>query len=147
MMKLVIAAAAVLIAAAGSEFMLRGVKVQTALTRVLAIWIVSYAAAALWLARQATAGLAAVTIFCSGAFLVWFGVRSHLESSILLRMLFLLRNGPMSDLQLVDEYLAVHSESMRIAELCRGGLVAEGRDEMRVTAKGKVILTFASKLR
>ena len=142
-----LAAAAVLVPIVGSELALGGAKLQTGLTRVLVVWIGGYLAAVSWLVRHADSGLVALTIFWSGAFLIWFGVRSHIESSILLRMLFLLRQCPMTDARLVDEYASRYGESMRIAELCRGGLIDKHGDRMRVTPKGKAILLFVSKLR
>jgi hypothetical protein len=142
-----IAAAAVLASAIGSELALRGDKVQTRLTRVLAVWSAGYVAAMIWLVRDGSSGLVAFTIFWGGAFLVWFGVRSHIESSILLRMLFLLRRQPMTDARLIDEYASLYGESTRVAELCRGGILLKDRDRMRVTPKGKAILFLVSKLR
>src|SRR5258707_478561 len=99
-----LAAAAVLVPIVGSELALGGTKLQTGLTRVLVVWIGGYIAAVSWLVRDADSGLVALTIFWNGAFLIWFGVRSHIESSILLRMLFLLRDCPMTDARLVDGY-------------------------------------------
>ena len=142
-----LAAAAVLAPIVGSEFALGRTKLQTGLTRVLIVWIGAYAAATGWLVRSADSGAVALTIFWSGAFLVWFGVRSHIESSILLRMLFLLRQSPMTDARLVDEYASRYGEAMRMAELSRGGLIDKHGDRTRVTAKGKAILRFVSKLR
>jgi hypothetical protein len=147
MTELSLAAAALLVAAAISEFVLHGTKLQTGLARVLIVWIAVYVSAIAWFGRHATVGPIAFSVFWGGAFLVWFGVRSHLESSILLRMLVLLRKGAMTDLRVVEKYVAVYGESMRVAELSRGGLVAGNRDDIRVTPKGKVILTLASRLR
>jgi hypothetical protein len=142
-----LAAAAVLVPIVGSELALGGTKLQTGLTRVLVVWIGGYVAAMSWFVRDADTGLVALTILWSGVFLVWFGVRSHIESSILFRMLFILRQCPMTDARLVDEYTARYGESMRIAELCRGGLIDKHGDRVRVTPKGKAILLFVSKLR
>jgi hypothetical protein len=142
-----LAAAAVLVPIVGSELALGGTKLQTGLTRVLVVWIGGYIAAVSWLVRDADSGLVALTIFWNGAFLVWFGVRSHIESSILLRMLFLLRDCPMTDARLVDGYTSRYGESMRVSELCRGGLIDKHGDRVRITPKGKAILLFVSKLR
>jgi hypothetical protein len=143
---LLAAAAAVVIPSVGSELALGSMKLQTGLTRVLAVWIVSYAIALL-LIRNGGASAIALTIFWSGAFLVWFGVRSHLESSILLRVLVLLKDGPKTDARLVQDYSARWGESMRVAELCRGGLAVRQSDGVRATRKGKTILLLASRLR
>ena len=143
-----VAAAAVLAPAIGSELTLRGRKLQTSVARVVAVWVVGYVAAATWLLREGRAGLVAFAILWCGAFLLWFGVRSHIESSILLRMLCLLRERPMTDAQLAAAYASRYGESMRLAELRRGGLVAvDRRGSARVTPKGRMVLLVASKLR
>src|SRR5216110_1710512 len=114
-----LAAAAVVVPIIGSELALGGTKLQTGITRALVAWIASYVAAITWIVRGADSGLAACTIFWGGVFLLWFGVRSHIESSILLRMLFLLRQSPMTDGGLLDEYMARCGESARVSELRR----------------------------
>jgi hypothetical protein len=142
-----LAAAAVVVPMIGSELALGGTKLQTGITRALVVWIVGYVAATTWIARSADSGLAAFTIFWGGVFLLWFGIRSHIESSILLRMLFLLRQGPMTDRRLIDAYTSRCGQSMRVAELCRGGLIVKHSDRVRLTPKGRAILLVASKLR
>lgn len=146
-MAIVLASAAVVLPIVATELALGRAKLQTALARVLVIWLIGYAAASIWLVSHGEGGFAALTIFWSGAFLAWFGVRSHVESSILLRMLFLLRKGPLGDATLVDAYVSHYGEGARVDELARGGLVAGPADAARVTLKGKVILLVASKLR
>jgi hypothetical protein len=79
--------------------------------------------------------------------LSWFGVRSHIESSILLRMLYSLRRRPMTETGLVDEYLSHYGEAARTEELLRGGLASRNGDRLSVTSKGKRILNIVSKLR
>jgi len=147
MIEISLAAAAIVASAIGSELTLQGSKLQTRPTRVLAVWIGGYVATTAWLLGQGHTALVAFAVFWCGAFLLWFGVRSHIESSILLRMLCLLRHGPMTDAQVVAEYASLYGESRRLAELRRGGLVVEDHDGMHVTPKGKVVLLFASKLR
>lgn len=142
-----VVAAGVLAAAIGSEIALRGRKLQTALASILAIWIALFAAAAAWLFRARPDALVPSAIFWGGASLLWFGVRSHAESSILLRMLCLLRARPMRDAAILDEYASIYGESMRLAELRRGGFVANEGARPRVTTKGKAVLLVVSKLR
>ena len=142
-----VAAAGALAAAAGSEVALRCRKLQTALASILAIWIALFAAAAVWLRRATPDALVPSAIFWVGASLLWFGVRSHAESSILLRMLCLLRARPMRDGEILDEYASIYGESMRLAELRRGGFVANEGERPRVTPKGKAVLLVVSKLR
>jgi hypothetical protein len=147
MTQVFLAAADILLTAAGSELALRRRKMQTGLWRVLVIWISGYAAAAAWLVRHGHSGVVVFTIFWSGTFLAWFGMRSHIESSIVLRMLFLLRQRPMTDAELIAAYASHYGEAARVEELHRGGLVVRGRDGIHVTPKGKTVLLFASKLR
>jgi hypothetical protein len=144
---LAIVAAAVLAVAIGSELALRGTKLQTALGRVLLVWAGIYLPALAALVISGGASPFSFTLFWGGAFLSWFGVRSHIESSILLRMVHLLRGGPMAQATLVAEYLALCGQNARTEELLRGGLAAESAGELVVTAKGKNILAVVEKLR
>lgn len=143
---LILAASATIVAAAGSELVTRDAKLQTRLGRVLAVWAGSYLALMVTIVRHERLDMLALTIFWPGAFLLWFGVRSHLESSILLQMLVLLRARGMSDARLVDQYLSRCGPSVRLTELRRAGLVADG-NPMHVTPKGKTILRVVSRLR
>ena len=146
MRELGVAAVALLGACAGSELALRGMKLQTGLGRLVVVWMASYAAAAGWFARH-DQRLVSLTILWAGAFLAWFGVRSHIESSILLRMLHLLRPRPMTEGELVCAYTARYGEAARIAELRRGGLIADGPHGLQVTRKGNIVLRLASVIR
>jgi hypothetical protein len=89
----------------------------------------------------------ALTIFWGGAFLSWFGVRSHVESSILLRMLYLLRRGSMTEEQLVADYASHYGQAIRIEELVRGGLASRTNGKLSASAKGKAILGIVARLR
>lgn len=131
----------------GSELALRGTKLQTGLGRVVLVWAGVFVVSVGLLARGSHASPLAFTIFWSGAFLSWFGVRSHIESSILLRMLYLLRQQPMTEARLLAEYGSRYSEMMRINELLRGGLAVKTGEHLKVTPKGKTILRIVSGLR
>jgi hypothetical protein len=144
---LLIVAAALLAVMAGSEVALRGTKLQTGLGRVLVVWSAGYVALIYFLVRYGETGLLAYTIFWGGTFLSWFGVRSHIESSILLRMLYSLRQQPATETALMAEYTSRYGEAIRMEELCRGGLVLKDGDQLSVTPKGKAILGIVSKLR
>jgi hypothetical protein len=146
MMGVLIVTAFLLVVFVGSELALRGTRLQTGLSRVLVVWTVVYLAAVYPVWHYGGTGLVPLTIFWGGAFLSWFGVRSHIESSILLRMLYLLRRGPTTESGLVSEYTSQYGEAMRIDELLRGGLAAKSGDRMSVTPKGKTILAVVSKL-
>ena len=100
---------------AGSELALRGTKLQTGLARVLGVWAIVYAGLLVYLETIGSTGFIACTLFWSGAFLSWFGVRSHVESSILMRMMYLLRSRPMT----ADERTRGCSSSLRIASALR----------------------------
>jgi len=100
-------AAGVLVPIVGSELALGGRRLQTALARALAVWGVSLAAA-IGAADHAGISLVAIAVFWSGAFLAWFGVKSHVESSMLLRLVFLLHRKPMPDNPWLDEYASFY---------------------------------------
>ncbi len=144
---ILVVSAAVLASAIASESVLRGRRLQSAFAPVLAIWIGPFALAAVRLVRTDAEGLVSSAIFWCGAFLLWFGVRSHVESSVLLRLLCLLRAHPMRDGELLEKYASIYGESMRLAELRRGGFVANEGARPHVTSKGKAVLLVVSKLR
>jgi hypothetical protein len=130
-----------------SEALLRGTKLQTGMNKVLlshGVWL-----GLVWLYMMQTDGFGLITIliFWAGAFLTWFGIRSHVESSILLRMLYLLRQGPMPASDLLQEYESHYSEGARLEELFRGGLLEKTADKTVVTAKGRFIASIASHLK
>jgi hypothetical protein len=110
-------------------------------------WGSIYAATVVSLVLSNAVSPIAFTIFWGGSFLTWFGVRSHIESSILLRMLVFLRRQPMTEALLLAQYLSVYGEAMRLEELCRGGLAQRDRDRLSVTPKGKAVLRVVSTLR
>jgi hypothetical protein len=144
---LLLVAAALLAAMIGSELALRGTKLQTGLGRVLVAWTVVWAAALYPLLHSGAIGPIALTLFWGGAFLSWFGVRSHVESSILLRMLYMLRKQPMTEARVVESYSAHFGHASRIAELLRGGMTTESGGRQTITTKGRAILRIVSKLR
>ena len=144
---LLIVAAALVLVMVASEVVLGGTKLQTGLSRVLVVWAVIYLPACYLLFRHGDIGPLVFTIFWGGAFLSWFGVRSHIESSILLRMLYLLGRQPMTEAQLLAKYGSHYGEGMRIEELLRGGLAVKVGDRLVVTPKGKGILGVVAKLR
>jgi hypothetical protein len=86
-------------------------------------------------------------MFWGGAFLSWFGVRSHIESSILLRMLYLLRREPRAEADLLAEYASRFGAAMRMEELMRGGMMVKLDGANVVTPKGKSILGVVARLR
>src|SRR6188474_3195737 len=119
-----IVALALVAAAVASELALRGTKLQTGLGRVLVAWTGVYLAALYPVLFHGQTGLIPFTIFWGGAFLSWFGVRSHIESSILLRMLYLLRKKSLSESELLTEYTSLYGPDMRFEELLRGKMAS-----------------------
>ena len=144
---LLIVATALISAFLLSEIALRRTKLQTGLARVLVVFVLVYIVSLWVLLRFTQTGFIAFTIFWSGAFLSWFGVRSHIESSILMRMLFLLRHSPLSAREMVDEYESHYGESLRMEELFRGALLRKEGDGSNITTKGRIILRIAGWLR
>jgi hypothetical protein len=147
MTDLLIITAALLVVAVASEGVLGRAKLQTGLPRIIAAWAAVYIIVLYFFLGWTDVDEVAFTIFWGGAFLSWFGVRSHVESSILLRMTYLLRRGPLTDAELVANYNCQFSEEMRIEELLRGGLVTGDESDLVVTPKGKIILAMVDKLR
>jgi hypothetical protein len=130
-----------------SEIALKGTKLQTGLAKVLAIHFVIAGFLIIYFALNHSLEWLAVLIFWAGAFLTWFGVRSHVESSILLRMLFLLRKGPLVQSRLIEDYESHYGQTQRVEELFRGGLLQRTSSEIIVTPKGKLILHIVSILK
>jgi hypothetical protein len=147
MIGLAMVAAALVIAAIGSELALQGTKLQTGLGRVLVVWAGVYLPVVSVLAISGGVTPFSFTVFWGGAFLSWFGIRSHIESSILLRLLYTLRRGPMEQADLIAGYLARSGQSARREELMRGGLAAERAGQLIVTDKGNRILLVVDRLR
>lgn len=139
--------AALLVVMVLSELVLGQTKLQTGLSRILVAWTLVYLAAIYFVVQYGNVGILAFTIFWGGAFLSWFGVRSHIESSILLRMLHLLRQGPRDEAALVSAYMAIGGENVRLEELLKGGMATREGETFSVTPKGKTILGVVAKLR
>jgi len=145
---LLLTLAALATAAIVSEWALAGTKLQTGLARVLLVFgTIGGAVLILLAARGDRTSLLPFAVFWSGAFLTWFGVRSHIESSILLRMVFLLRSRPLDGNELLRRYESLYGIELRIEELLRSGLAERAGDRLRVTAKGRRILAAAAWLR
>jgi len=127
-----------------SDLVLHGAKMQTGLLRALGVYAAIGSGTLLYLQLAGGAGAVAFAIYWAGAFLSWFGVRSHLESSILLRMLALLQSGSKTKGELIDEYERSYGEVQRVEELLRAGLVACGPEAIEVTPKGRLIVRAAA---
>jgi hypothetical protein len=144
---LLIVLGAFFVAMVGSELALRGTKLQTGLSAVVVVWGLIYLLALYPTQRYGGTGPLALTVFWAGAFLSWFGVRSHIESSVLLRMLYLLRGQSRAEASLLAAYEALYGEEKRREELARGGMTTKMGDRVVVTPKGRAILRAVSTLR
>ncbi|GIW39432.1 MAG: hypothetical protein KatS3mg076_0009 [Candidatus Binatia bacterium] len=134
------------LASVGSEFALRGRKVQTALGSALLVWAATGGVLLFWFFTRPS-GWGSFSVFWSGAFLAWFGVRSHVESSILLRMVYLLGRGPKNAEELLEEYERFYGSQQRVEELVRSGLLERRGNALAVTRKGRTVLLVARALR
>ena len=147
MIDLAIVALVLAVSVVISEVRLGERKLQGALSRVLIVWVVIGIMIMAHFTAARGSGAIVFAVFWSGAFLTWFGVRSHIESSILLRMLYLLQRSEMSGAQLVSEYEGAYGPQQRVDELVRAGLIQSVSDGFRVTSKGEKILAAAAWLR
>lgn len=131
------------------ELMLRTRKLQSAIGRVGILHVLVLTVVASLLATRGLMRPVPVAIFWLGALISWFGIRSHIESSILLRMLHLLGASPMSRLELTSRYNARYGRIERVEELIRAGLVSgdSGRETLVPTRKGSMIARLVLRLR
>lgn len=141
--------AAFAVAALVCERLIRDRRLQSALPRVVVVHGIALATAVALLVPNRHLDLFAVVIFWSGGFLAWFGLRSHLESSILLQMIHSLRGTRMSGTDLVAAYEGRYGEARRLEELVRAGLVSRdaGAAEPRVTRRGALVVRLLQRLR
>jgi hypothetical protein len=119
-------------------------KLQSALGVIALVFGAGLAAA---LAFVRGVGVPGVLVFWSGLAACWFGVRSHIESSILINLLHRLRDGPAARDDLLEGYLRRHGEEARLDELVASGLVARTPDGILATAKGRFVARLAARLR
>ena len=136
-----------IVAVAVSEFAIKGRRVQSALNRVFPVHLISALVSVGISILLGNCFLTGLGLFWAGEFMCWFGLRSHLESSILLRMLVLLQEGPISEAALVDKYLCGYGPTERMKELTEAGLTAYTSSGLIVTQKGKRVLRIARFLR
>ena len=129
-----------------SEMALHGLKVQTGLSRAVFVYgAIGGGLLAYWVSNEGPP--VPLVVFWGGAFLTWFGVRSHIESSILLRMVYMLRGRRLSEEEILRRYEAVYGIEMRRGELLRAGLAEQSPGGMKLTPKGRLIVNATSWLR
>jgi len=129
--------------AAAIELLVAG-KLQTAVGRVMAMHLIGLGAA-LYFVR--TVDIAAALVCWSGLFMAWFGVRSHIESSILLRMLYFLRDGPSTRDAILNRYDREYGRAIRTEDLVNAGLISRRSQELTLTSKGRAVARLAALLR
>jgi hypothetical protein len=143
---LAITVAASVLAAVGGEFATGGMRLQTALTRVIAVYAAIGALVLAYVGARDGEAAVAFAVWWTGLFLSWFGVRSHLESSILLRMIHLLGRGPTTAPALHSAYEQDYGPHQRIEELVRAGLIRRADDRVEVTRKGRLVIWMSARL-
>jgi hypothetical protein len=131
------------VAVVASEVSLGGRKVQSSLASLVKVWGIIGVAIMGHFFMARGGGALVFGVFWAGAFLTWFGVRSHIESSILLRMVHLLRAQERRGDELVAAYDALYGPGERREELFRSGLAEPAPEGVRLTPKGKRILGAA----
>lgn len=129
------------------EFFIRGRKLQNALTRTLPVFCVAGFVGLVLSLVQGCYFVFGILLFWGGSFLAWFGVRSHLESSILLWMLVYLRKAERTEAEISTVYLQRYGPAERLEELHTGGLIERmPGGEIALTRKGQQILRIATLL-
>jgi hypothetical protein len=135
--------------AMAGDLAVRGRKLQSALGRIALVQVIGLGVVMAVISRLGGLGALPILVFWSGAFLSWFGVRSHLESSILLRMVHMLYRGPMTGREVMTEYASKFGRSERLQELVGAGLLERdpGSGAVRATGKGRRIARLVERLR
>ena len=146
MIALVLSAAGLLAAAVACELSLRGMRIQSGFARAFVCFALIGLTTAFSLDSINALPLASFVVLWIGGFLFWLGARSHVESSILLRMLYLLLSGARSHDELLDIYEEHYDLRTRVRELRAAGLVASGTPAS-LTATGKLVLALVRSLR
>ena len=116
---------------------LLGSKLQTRLNIILVFFILSLILAC-FLIREIHPVF--LVMLWGGFFLAWFGVRSHIESSILLRILHMIHKNPgISPKDLIRDYEEEQGTVERMAELERGGYFKPDGTSFTLTGKGRMV--------
>lgn len=130
-----------LLAPIAAEIVLKGRRLQSNVKRVAPLYIViALCCITIGAYTHYTHPIVIVMYWC-GYFLTWFGIRSHLESSILLKMLTTLQASNLSRDELMSSYLQSYSTQSRIAELDNSGLLESKKGIISITPSGKKLLS------
>lgn len=145
-MSLIFVCLSLLIYIISVELLLRNSKVQTALFKCLVLFLI-IGIITIPMAMDEIK-LFVLFTFYSGFFLCWFLLRSHLESSIFLRILVLLHSQSLEKEILLERYHEDFGIAFRIDELLRGNLLQrDTAGEITCTNKGVRIQQIFSFLR
>ncbi len=139
-MHMIILGIGFLVAAISAEMVMRGTKLQSGLIQILIVHIIVGAITLLFLSYYHNVRPFIPMMFWCGAWLSWFIVRSHLESSILLRMLSILRRGSYTDEELLAIYEEYYGFKERIKELLEGRLIEKEEGKFILCYKGEKVL-------
>lgn len=128
-----------------SELVMFGRKIQTSFISVFIVHLATALIIYLILSLNNHPSLILITIWWAGSFLSWFIVRSHIESSILLYMIYLLRENPgITVAQLLERYHSYYGADRRLEELIKGNYVERTHQGIVVSAKGMLIVKLLS---
>jgi predicted transcriptional regulator len=131
-----------LLAPIGAEIVLKGRRLQSNVKRVVPLYIVMALCCITIGAYTHYPHPIVILMYWCGYFLTWFGIRSHLESSILLKMLTTLQKSSLSRDELMKAYLQSYSIRSRITELENSGLLESKKDIVSITTSGKKLLSI-----
>jgi hypothetical protein len=132
--------AAFALAVAATESVLSRRRTQSAAGTVFAVHAVFAAAWAALAYGFAALAPVPVLLFWGGALLVWIGIRLHIESSILLRMAWLVsQSGSLPRAALLARCASENGTRARIDALAEGGFLQERDGELHLLRKGRSI--------
>jgi hypothetical protein len=127
-----------LIAIIISEAAVGGRKVHFAAATLVVVHGALCAIATVFATRDGTVSPVPVLFFWGGALLTWIGIRSHIENSILLRMLYFLRTSPnMTRSALSEAYDSHHGTELRLRELEDSGFINRTDSQVKLLAKAQ----------
>lgn len=122
MSALAICGGAFVLAIALPEAWLRRSTMLAQLPKVVVMHACFAAPATVYLLASGAGSAGALWVAWAGAFLIWLTVRSHISSSILLRMVHMLWQGPLSASELTARYELDHGSEHRARQLRSAGL-------------------------
>jgi hypothetical protein len=87
----------------------------------------------------------AVLIFWGGAFLFWYGVRDHIENSILLRMVYMVLScKSINPNKLFSLYESQYGVEPRLKKLERSGFIKYKNEDVQILDKGHRVVKMLS---